>query len=142
MTKLEDSFMKVVLDTNVYISAIIIGGICEKVLEEIRKRDIKILISPDIVNEISKVLKEKFLWNDLMIGTAIYDILQRAILITPTSKVSVIKEKKEDNLILECALEGEAHFIISGDKKHILPLKQFRKIKIISPKDFLKMLIS
>jgi len=134
--------MKVVLDTNVYISAIIIGGICEKVLEEIRKRDIKILISPDIVNEISKVLKEKFLWNDLMIGTAIYDILQRAILITPTSKVSVIKEKKEDNLILECALEGEAHFIISGDKKHILPLKQFRKIKIISPKDFLKMLIS
>jgi len=142
LTKLEDSFMKVVLDTNVYISAIIIGGICEKVLEEIRKRDIKILISPDIVNEISKVLKEKFLWNDLMIGTAIYDILQRAILITPTSKVSVIKEKKEDNLILECALEGEAHFIISGDKKHILPLKQFRKIKIISPKDFLKMLIS
>ena len=134
--------MKVVLDTNVYISAIIMGGICEKVLEEIRKRGIEILISPDIVKEIAKVLKEKFLWNDLMIQTVIYDILQRAILITPTSKVSIIKEKKKDNRILECALEGEAHFIISGDKKHILPLKQFRKIKIISPKDFLKMLLS
>ena len=134
--------MKVVLDTNVYISAIIMGGICEKVLEEIRKRGIEILISSDIVKEIAKVLKEKFLWNDLMIQTVIYDILQRAILITPTSKVSIIKEKKKDNRILECALEGKAHFIISGDKKHILPLKQFRKIKIISPKDFLKMLLS
>lgn len=132
--------MKVVLDTNIYISAIIIGGICEKILEEIGGKNLKILISSDILKEISRVLKEKFSWNDLMIQVMVYDILQKTILIEPTVRLSVIKEKKDDNRILECALEGKAHFIITGDKKHILPLRKFRKIKIVSPKDFLDLI--
>lgn len=132
--------MKVVLDTNVYLSTIIIGGICEKILDEIKKRDAEILISPDIFKEIAKVLKEKFLWNDSMIQVTIYDILQRTALVEPTMKLSVIKGKEADNRILECALEGKARFIVSGDKKHILPLKEFKKIKIINPKDFFEII--
>ncbi len=43
-----------------------------------------------------------------------------------------------DNRILECAIEGKADYIISGDKHHILPLKKFQKIRILSPSQFLK----
>lgn len=130
--------MRVVLDTNVYISAIIIGGDCEKLLKKLEKEGIEILISLPILEEITKVLKEKFSWDDFMIQTVIYDILQKTTLIEPKQKLSIIKAAKADNRILECALEGKAHFLISGDKRHILPLKKLNSIKIVSPKEFLK----
>lgn len=132
--------IRVVLDTNVYISAIIIGGVCEKLFEEIQKRDFKIFISPFLVQEIIKVLKKKFKWDDEMIQFVICFLLEKAILIYPQKKVFIIKEKEDDNRILELALEAKAHFLISGDKKHILPLKKINHTQIISPKNFLKIL--
>lgn len=132
--------MRIVLDTNVYISAIIIGGLREKVLKETRKKKIEVLICLDILEEISRVLKEKFNWQNWKIQIVIDDIFQKTILIKPKTKIPLIKEKKADNKILECALEGKAHFIISGDKKHILPLKEFKGIKILNPKYFLKLI--
>ena len=132
--------IRVVLDTNVYISAIIIGGVCEKLFEEIQKRDFKIFISPFLVQEIIKVLKKKFKWDDEMIQFVICFLLEKAILIYPQKEVFIIKEKEDDNRILELALEAKAHFLISGDKKHILPLKKINHTQIISPKNFLKIL--
>jgi predicted nucleic acid-binding protein len=43
-------------------------------------------------------------------------------------------------MVLECALAGEADYLVTGDKKHLLPLRQFRGIRIISPAEFLKRL--
>ena len=45
-------------------------------------------------------------------------------------------------MVLECALAGEADYIVSGDKKHLLPLRQFREIPIVSPAEFLRRLKS
>jgi predicted nucleic acid-binding protein len=58
----------------------------------------------------------------------------------PKNKVSVIKEKDDDNRILECAIEGRVQYLISGDRKHLFPLKEYQKIKILSPGEFLKLL--
>jgi predicted nucleic acid-binding protein len=55
-------------------------------------------------------------------------------------KVSVIKEKDEDNRILECVAEGGVQYLISGDRKHLLPLKEYQRTKILSPSEFLKLL--
>ncbi|MBC7319883.1 putative toxin-antitoxin system toxin component, PIN family, partial [bacterium] len=69
----------------------------------------------------------------------ILEILElKAIKVYPKTKVSLIKEKKDDNRILECALEGKVDYIISGDRKHILPLKEFKGIKIVSVGEFLE----
>ena len=46
----------------------------------------------------------------------------------------------DDEMILECALAAEADYIVSGDKRHLLPLRQFRGIPIVSPPDFLRRL--
>ena len=53
-------------------------------------------------------------------------------------KAIIIKEKQDDNRILECAAEVKADFLISGDKKHLLPLKKFRGIKIVSARELIK----
>ncbi|MBI4430611.1 MAG: hypothetical protein HY587_02740 [Candidatus Omnitrophica bacterium] len=54
----------------------------------------------------------------------------------PHEITNVITQNPDDDRVLECAVTGKAHFIISGDK-HLLNLKAFRDIQIISPKDFL-----
>ncbi len=50
---------------------------------------------------------------------------------------SIIKAKDSDNRILECAVSGKADFLVSGDTKHITPLKQYMDITILKPAEFL-----
>ena len=55
----------------------------------------------------------------------------------PTETISVVKENDADNRIIECAVEAQADFLITGDKEHILPLRNFRGIRIVGPAEFL-----
>ena len=58
----------------------------------------------------------------------------------PYRKVDIVKNDEADNRILECALEAQAHYLVSGDKRHLLPLKKFEGIRIVSPAEFLEFL--
>ena len=60
-----------------------------------------------------------------------------AQIVEPRRRVELIKEDLSDNRILEAAVEGEADYIISGDKKHILSLKKFERVEIVSAQEFL-----
>ena len=60
-------------------------------------------------------------------------------LIEPKESIKVIKDDPKDDMVLECAVEGKADFIVSGDP-HLLKLKEFRSIKIVTPKQFLDLL--
>jgi putative PIN family toxin of toxin-antitoxin system len=128
---------RVVFDTNIYISAFLFSGIPGQVLELARVREIKLYISREIVIEIATKLREKFFWEEYKINTALEGVLQFATIIKPSEKVSIIKNDPKDNIILECAKEAKADYIISGDKKHILSLGKFRGIEILSSQEFL-----
>jgi len=60
-----------------------------------------------------------------------------AAFVEPIERIKVVKEKDADNRILECALAAEAQFLVTGDTKHLLPLKVFRGILIKSPREIL-----
>jgi putative PIN family toxin of toxin-antitoxin system len=128
--------IKAVADTNVYISAILFGGKSEAIRELAREGEVELLISEPILAEIAGVLKRKFSWFDWQISEAIKDIRAITTLITPAFTLSVIKEDEPDNRVLECAVEGGASYIVSGDEHHLQPLKEFEGIKIISPTQF------
>lgn len=129
---------KVVADTNVYISAILFGGKPEEVRDLAWKGEIEFLLSEEILGEIARVLKRKFGWSDQPISETLEEIRDISTLIIPIKTLSVIKEKESDNRILECAVEGKAQYIVSGDKHHLLPLKEFRGISILSLGEFLR----
>jgi len=131
---------KVVLDTNVYISAIVFGGKPGEIRELSRKGKINILISEAILKEIAEILRRKFNWQNWQISQAIDEIREFATLVIPGELISVIKEDDADNRVLECALEGEAQYIVSGDEHHLLPLREYQDIKILSPADFLNVI--
>jgi uncharacterized protein len=84
------------------------------------------------------VLKRKFHWSDWQISEIIKEIREFTTLITPVAGLSVIKEDEPDNRVLECAIEGKAQYIVSGDEHHLQPLKEYEAIKILSPAQFIE----
>jgi putative PIN family toxin of toxin-antitoxin system len=128
---------RVVIDTNVIVSGLTFKGQPREVLELAWKGEIEVYISPFILRELTSTLKKDFGWSNDQIKDTIQRIKAKTCSIRPKVKVSVVKEKDDDNRILECAIEGNAQYLISGDKKHLLPLKQHRGIKILSPAQFL-----
>lgn len=130
--------MKVVLDTYIYLSGLIFPKTNPwKILVLARNRKITVFCSRFILEEIKKILVIKFNYPEAIAQKFIDEILKFTKVISPTARISVIKTKDDDNRILECALSAKADFLISGDKKHILPLKTIKNIKIISAKEFL-----
>jgi predicted nucleic acid-binding protein len=58
-------------------------------------------------------------------------------LVLPRVRLAVVTAKESDNRVLECAVEGQADVIVTGDRKHLLPLGSYAGIPIITPRDFL-----
>jgi len=131
---------KVVIDTNVFVSGLTFKGKPREVLDLIWRGDIEACISSFIFKELEETLKKDFSWDRDQIKHTIEKIKAKTILIQPKNKVSVIKENDDDNRILEFAIEGRVQYLISGDRKHLLPLKEYQGTKILSPAEFLKVL--
>ena len=135
--------MKVVLDTNVWLSGIFWNGEANKIIEKAEKNNIQILISEDILSEIVNVLNKesKFQKYILNLRLSIEDILRTILsistLIETETKLDIIKSDPKDNIILEASIDGKVEYIVSYDN-HLLNMIEFRGIKIISPSEFLK----
>lgn len=135
--------MKLVLDTNVWLSAIFWEGEANRIIEKADNQKIEILISESILSEIINVLQKEakfslFLENrKLAIQDLLRTILSLSTLIKSSTKFDIIKEDKSDNIFLELAFDGKADYIISYNK-HLLNLVEFKGIRVLSPGDFLK----
>ena len=130
--------LRVVLDTNIYISAILFDGKPEDIIKLVREGIVEVLISEAIILEIAEVLRRKFGWESWQISRVIDDIRETATLTIPQQIISLL-EDDDDNRVLECAVEGGADYIITGDKRHLLPLKEYEGIRIVSPDEFLRL---
>lgn len=131
---------KVVLDTNVLVSALHFGGRPREVLDLARHGYIELVISSFILQETEKVLREKFLWEERILRLTLSRLKRIAAIAEPSHRITLIKERDADNRILECAVAGGADFLVSGDTKHILPVKEFQGIRILRPAEFLRLL--
>lgn len=129
--------IRVCLDTNVLISALVFGGKPVEILTLAAEEEVVLVSSPQILAEFAKTLKEKFSWVDGDIRQALKTLTAISVVVTPKKKIHKINYES-DNRILECAVEGRVNFLVTGDKKHLLPLKSFDDIQIISPDEFLR----
>ncbi len=137
--------MKVVLDTNIWLSAIFWDGEANNILEKAEKEKFRVIITQDILSEIVKVINRESKFQRLMdnlnqdIEDLIRTILSISTLIETKSKFNLVKEDPKDNMILEAAFDGDVDYIISYDK-HLLNMIEFREKKILGPKEFLKLI--
>jgi len=131
--------MKVVLDTNILISAIAFGGMPRIILEKVTKGDIQLVLSDPILEEVQGVLLgKKFRYPAHIVVEIAQQLISLAEIVYPKEAISVIKNDPPDNRILECASTGKVKFIVSGDAD-LLSVKSFRKIEILTPDEFLKL---
>jgi putative PIN family toxin of toxin-antitoxin system len=127
---------KIVIDTNVYVSSLIFGGTPLEVVIWCQNYA-SIFISLDIINEIKGVLEYKFLFTEDEIKEIIEAIVLPSKIVFPKKKVNLF-DTGGDNRIIECAIEAGSEFIISGDQKHLIKLRNYKGIEILTPKEFLR----
>jgi len=128
--------VRVVFDTNIYVSALAIpGGNAEDAYLEAVRGTFELFTSVAILTETARVLQTKFDWTDDKVRQAIQDISQTATVLRPRPTLHILKDEPE-NRILECAIDAQADYVISGDR-HLLALKRHADSTIISLADFL-----
>lgn len=133
--------LKLVLDTNVIISSINFDAKPELIVRLISSKQARGYISRFIIAEVCSTLRNKFKFSPQKIDRAENMLLTNFVLIEPGISINVIKNCPTDNKILACALAAKADYLISGDKKHILLLKKIKNIPILSPEQFLKIIV-
>jgi putative PIN family toxin of toxin-antitoxin system len=137
--------MKVVLDTNVLVSAFLSPyGVPARILKYLEQEAFELLLSEEILEEYKdafrydEVKKAHKLTNE-QITRVLDDLRVSAKVMKPTVSVSVVASDPDDNKLFACALAGGADFIISGDTT-VQAVKHYREIQVLSPKLFLVVL--
>ena len=131
----------VVYDTNILVSAFIGRGAPYEALMAVYDGKVRLVISPEILIELEDVLyRPKFNYKQSQVRKMISVIVQASTIIEPDTKVDLVKNDPKDNIIIEAAISGNAKYIVTGDTRHLLPLKKVDNIKIVSVNEFLKKL--
>ena len=129
--------MRVVFDTNIYVSAIILpGSQAGSALMQIIEGADQLLISKAIIDELLNVLSRKFARDaDELARLAVF-LSDLAEIVRPRRRLEVLPDEA-DNRILECARTGKAQAIVTGDKG-MLRLHNFRNVRIISLRQYVE----
>ena len=131
--------MRIVLDTNVVASAIFWRGAPFKCLSAWAEARYEAVVSPALLAEYHEIIGELRLeYPDFALVPWADALAESADLVFPNERASDATPDPDDAMVLECALAGEADFIVSGDKRHLLPLRRFRGIPIITPAEMLR----
>lgn len=128
----------VVLDSNVYISALIFGGVPRQMLNLIYSQNLLLYTSQSIVDEVVRILSEKFYWSRQQIDLHQLSFLERCTIIKPSIRLRVCSDP-DDNHVLECAQAARADFLVTGNTKHFPP--HHETTRVVTPRQFLDLLL-
>lgn len=127
---------RVVIDSNVYISALVFGGRPRKAIEHLERVRFDRLLSVSLIAEVEGVLQKKFDWERSAIQRFCRPIWENSLRFEPTTRVSACRDPK-DNYLLSLAVDGKARLIVSGDRD-LVDLGTFRRIPIVTPVELLR----
>ena len=132
--------MRVVLDTNVIVSGLNFPGNERTVLELAMRGRFDLVLSPFILQEVAGVLCRKFGWEEAQAADATSALERAATVVEPPRLPEVIKGDHPDNRVLECAVAGSAACLVTGDRRHLLPIGEHHGTRIVNAPRFLTIL--
>lgn len=114
-----------------------------RIMDLIDRKELICVLSDPIIEEYNKVLQsdriiEKIVDNGLILPRVVQKIIENSAIVKPEKRFKIIKADPDDDKFIEAAVEGRSDYIISQDR-HLLRIKEFRSIGILSPKDFLRL---
>lgn len=133
--------MRVTPGTNILLSATFWIGSPHRIVRLAEEGRIRLVLSPAILAEYRRILRqERFRVRIRGAGATVDDLVSKladlSVLVEPRVRLNVVRQDPPDNRILECALEGKAEAIVSGDR-HLLELREFRRVPILRAAEFL-----
>jgi putative PIN family toxin of toxin-antitoxin system len=131
---------RIVLDTNIYVSALRYGGKPKQVLDHALFGEFQLLVSTPLKIELERILLDRFGYTPREILATAAFLWSRAEWVVPRQPIDLCPDET-DNRVLECAIEGKAEIIVSGDR-HLLNLPPIKGIAILSPGQFLAWLLA
>ena len=139
--------MKIVLDANVYVSALLTKtGSPKQILDFWEQGRFELFVSAEILAELDRVLRYSHIrkihkQDDTDIDRFIELLAREATVVAPVTQLAVATDES-DNRYLECAVQANASYLVTGDKKHLLPIGHYRGIDIVPPALFVAILSS
>ncbi|MBN2550315.1 MAG: putative toxin-antitoxin system toxin component, PIN family [Anaerolineales bacterium] len=130
--------MKIVLDTNVFISGVFFSGPPYQILKAWQDGKIQLAVSPEILDEyyrVGEILAEEHPNIDLK--PMLDFLVQNAEIYAATPLPEAVCNDPDDDKFLACALACESTVIVSGDK-HLLSISGYHQIDVLKPSDFVK----
>jgi|SRR5450755_3031204 uncharacterized protein len=129
--------IRLVLDTNVIVSGLVFGGVPRRVLELAEAGQCQLFYSEPIRNEVYRVLADKFDWAPAMLQQVLPTVWDIGELVSPETAIRAVLDDPDDDRILECASAADASFI----DRHLLTLRTYKSISIVTPRQFLDIYI-
>lgn len=127
----------VVVDSNLYISALIFGGLPQRLLDLLHARGTRLYISKLIIEEVSGTLTGKFRWTKQEAETFLPPLWEGCTLIRSTARLKVCADPEDDH-VLECAVSAGADYIVTGNLKHFPA--EYRGIRAVTARQMIELL--
>jgi uncharacterized protein len=128
--------IRVVADTNIFISALMFGGLPGSFLNLALLETFRLVTSPTLLDELEEKLRDKFELAVKDIDRIRARLEKISFVVEPVLTLTAIKDDPDDNRVLECAVAGKANYVVSGDR-HLLRLGAYMGIPIVSVRQFL-----
>ena len=133
--------LKVILDTNQFVSAFLFGGMTKIVFDLVLNNKLELYVSEDLKAEVLEKFKYYGASEQTLLDAFLF-LDAKGIVITPKTEVSICRDP-EDNYLLALAEEAQASYLVTRDKDLLdLPQKKWKNTKIVKPEEFLPYLRS
>ena len=134
--------LRVVLDTNVFISGIFWeGNYCSQIINAWKEKKIILVSSLEIIQELTDTLRDfKIDMDGELIREWRNTIIENSVMVAPIKILGVVKDDPKDNKFFEAAIAGNAQYLVSQDKKHVLKIPEYCGVKTIHPEEFVKLI--
>ncbi len=130
---------QVVIDTNVWISGLVFGGIPEKIIRLFVDGTLLVATSEELLSELRRKVIQKFPVYSRYLAALEASIREKALVVELGTRSVNVGRDPNDNLVIETALVGMAEYIVSGDKD-LLVLKEHEGVKIVMPAEFIRLM--
>ena len=132
--------MIVTVDTNVLVSGVFFGGIPGTIVAAAEAGTFSLVLSPAILDELRRVFsRPKFGLDPKAVQLLMADIESTALVVNPQKRHQVVSEDRDDDAVVDCAVEAKAMYIVSGDA-HLTSLGTVEGITVLTPRQFVDLL--
>ena len=132
------ALLRVHFDANVWVSAYLFPrSVPGRVIALARGGVVRSILSAPLMEQTHAALL-RLRFEQVEADEAVAEMHALSDVVVPTIRFAVITAKESDNRVLECAVAGRADVIVTGDRKHLLPLRSYAGIPIVAPADFLR----